>query len=161
MQQPAAPPSPPPATQRPATPTSAAASSARVFASEAGVVFTAVKPERVDDFETVLDRLRQALRESTDPERRMQATGWKIFKAAEPGPGGSVLYVFVMDPAVKGADYGVARILADAFPAEAQDLYRQYVGALASGQTLLNLSVLPEATLPAPGSDPKPTPAPR
>jgi hypothetical protein len=49
-----------------------------------------------------------------------------------------------MEPAVKGADYGVARILAEAFPAEAQDLYRLYTGAFATGQTILNLNPLPE-----------------
>jgi hypothetical protein len=51
-----------------------------------------------------------------------------------------VLYVFVMDPAVKGADYGVAKILAEAYPTEIMDLYRMYSGAFAAaGQTLLNL----------------------
>ena len=145
MQQPPQPPPTPPGAQQPAAPQpTAAVSSARVFASDVGVIFNAIKPDRTDDFESVLERLKQALRESMDPERRQQAAGWKIFKAAEPGPNGSVLYLFVMDPAVKGADYGVARILAEAFPAEAQDLYRLYTGAFATGQTILNLNPLPE-----------------
>ena len=80
-----------------------AASTARVFASDSGIIFNAIKPDRVDDFETVLERLQQALASSTDPMRRAQAAGWKIFKAAEPGPGGSVLYVFVMNPALMSA----------------------------------------------------------
>ena len=103
------------------------------------MIFSAIKPAAAKDFETVLNRLRQALLGSADPVRQRQAAGWKIFKAAEPGPNGSVLYVFVMDPAVKGADYGVAKILAEAYPAEAQQLYKLYIGAFASGQTLLNL----------------------
>src|SRR5215218_6082819 len=117
---------PPPATpatpESPAAPGSAPAAAApsveRVFASDAGLIFSAIKPAAVKDFETVLMRLRQALVASADPMRRRQAVGWKSFKAAEAGPNGSVLYVFVMDPAVKGADYGVAKILAEAFPAE-------------------------------------------
>ena len=48
------------------------------------------------DFETVLAKLRTALTDSKDPVRNQQGWGWKIFKAAEPGPNGSVLYVFVM-----------------------------------------------------------------
>ncbi len=138
-------PPPPAETRQPATAQpGGAASSARVFASEVGVIFNAIRPDKVDDFEMVLSRLKQALRESSDPSRRMQAVGWKILKAAEPGPNGSVLYVFVMDPAVKGADYGIARILAEAFPTEAQNLYRLYIGALATGQTILNLNSVPE-----------------
>jgi hypothetical protein len=111
----------------------------RVFGTEAGMIFNAIRPDAVMDFEMVLGRLRQALEQSTDPARRQQAAGWKIFKAVEAGPGNSVLYVFVMDPAVKGAEYGVAKILAEAFPAEAQELYRLYIGAFSGGQTMLSL----------------------
>jgi hypothetical protein len=112
----------------------------RIFAAEQGVIFNAIKPDKVTDFETVIAKLRKALETSKDPVRNRQGWGWKIFKATEPGPNGSVLYVFVMDPAVKGADYGVAKILAEAYPAEIMDLYRMYSGAFApAGQTLLNL----------------------
>jgi hypothetical protein len=146
----AAPPPPAPATQVPApqppgTPGAPAPAAAppvpvdRVFASEAGVIFNAVKADQVKNFEMILERLRQALAASPDPARRQQAAAWKIFKAAEAGPAGSVIYLFVIDPVVKGADYGVAKILAEAFPAEAQELYRVYTNTFASGQTLLNL----------------------
>ena len=111
-----------------------------MFASEAGIIFNSIKAEGVKPFEMVLGRLKQALAESADPVRKQQAAGWKIFKAAETGPAASVLYVFVMDPAVKGADYGVAKILAEAYPAEAQELYRVYIAAFAAGQSLLNLN---------------------
>ena len=96
------------------------------------------------DFETVLAKLRAALADSKDPVRTQQGWGWKIYKAAEPGPNGSVLYVFVMDPAVKGADYGVAKILSEAYPNEVMELYRMYTGAFATaGQTLINLQPIP------------------
>ncbi|MGE0446563.1 MAG: hypothetical protein AB7P99_15155 [Vicinamibacterales bacterium] len=115
----------------------------RVFGTEAGMIFNAIRPDAVKDFEMVIGRLRQALEQSTDPVRRQQAASWKIFKAVEPGPANSVLYVFVMDPAVKGAEYGVAKILAEAFPAEAQELYRLYIGAFSGGQTMLSLQPQP------------------
>ena len=116
----------------------------RVFASEQGLIFNAIRPDKVMDFETVLAKLRAALTDSKDPVRNQQGWGWKIFKAAEPGPNGSVLYVFVMDPAVKGADYGVAKILSDAYPNEVMELYRMYTGAFATaGQTLINLQPVP------------------
>jgi hypothetical protein len=115
-----------------------------VFASEQGLIFNAIRPDKVMDFETVLAKLRAALADSKDPVRNQQGWGWKIFKAAEPGPNGSVLYVFVMDPAVKGADYGVAKILSEAYPNEVMELYRMYTGAFATaGQTLINLQPVP------------------
>jgi hypothetical protein len=130
----------------------------RIFAAEHGVIFNAIKPDKVADFETVITKLRQALEKSKDPVRNQQGWGWKIFKAAEPGPNGSVLYVFVMDPAVKGADYGVAKILAEAYPTEIMELYRIYSGAFATaGQTLLNLQ--PVAPAGADGAVATPPPA--
>jgi len=121
----------------------------RVFAAEHGMIFNAIRPDKVADFETVLAKLRQALETSKNPTRAAQGQSWKVFKAAEPGPNGSVLYVFVMDPVVKGADYGVAKVLAEAYPTEIAELYRMYNGAFATaGQTLLNLQDLPPAAGP-------------
>lgn len=112
----------------------------RVFASEQGMMINAIRPDKVMDFETVIAKLREALANSKDPVRNQQGWGWKVYKAAEPGPNGSVLYVFVMDPVVKGADYGVAKILAEAYPTEIMELYRMYTTSFAAaGQTLINL----------------------
>src|ERR1043166_126902 len=120
----------------------------RVFASDHGLIFNAIRPDKVMVFAIVIDKVRMALATSTDPVRRQQAMGWKMYKAVEPGPNGSVLYVFVMDPAVRGADYGVAKILAEAYPTEIMELYRMYTTAYSTaGQTLLDLqTVLPPAT---------------
>jgi len=124
----------------------------RVFASENGLMFNAIRPDKVTDFETVIEKLRAALANSKDPVRNQQGWGWKIFRAAEPGPNGSVLYVFLMDPTVKGADYGVAKILAEAYPTEIMELYRMYTTAFATaGQTLINLNPVP-STPAAPGA---------
>jgi len=140
-QTPSAPPAPaPPAGQNVVSPPPMG----RVFASEQGLIFNAIRPDKVMDFETVLAKLRTALADSKDPVRNQQGWGWKIFKAAEPGPNGSVLYVFVMDPAVKGADYGIAKILSEAYPNEVMELYRMYTGAFATaGQSLINLQPIP------------------
>ena len=130
----------------------------RVFAAEQGLIFNAIRPDKVTDFETVIAKLRAALTNSKDPVRNQQGWGWKIFKAAEPGPNGSVLYVFVMDPTVKGADYGVAKILAEAYPTEITELYRMYTGAFATaGQTLMNLQPVPAT----PGASAPPTTPPK
>jgi hypothetical protein len=82
-------------------------------------------------------------RKSDKPERKKQAVGWKIFKAAEPGPNGSVIYVSIMDPALKDADYSVSDILAEVFPAEGLALYKTYSGAFGQpAQNILNLALL-------------------
>ena len=87
-----------------------------MFASDAGIVLNFIKPDKTADFEAVVAKLREALQKSDKPERKQQAASWKVFRANEPGANGSVLYVFTIDPAVKGADYTVSMILAEAFP---------------------------------------------
>ncbi len=123
-----------------------APSAARTFITGTGLIFNAVRPDRVVDFEMVVGYLQSALETSTDPAVRAQARGWRVFKAVEPGPNATVLYVFVIDPAVASADYGLGQILSDAYPDQVQDIWKLYTGALAGGGSLLNLApVLPPA----------------
>jgi hypothetical protein len=116
---------------------------ARVFASDAGMVLNFIKPDKTADFEMVMEKLKEALQKSDKPERRQQAASWKVFKSPDPAAGGNVLYVFIIDPAVKGADYTVSTILAEGFPPEeVQKLYQQYAGAYAQGQNFVNLQLV-------------------
>ena len=116
-------------------------SNARQFPNDAGMVLNFIKPDKTADFEAVMAKVKEALQKSTKPERQAQAKGWKVFKSADPA-GANVLYVFVIDPAVKGADYQVSNIIAEAFPAEANDLLKKYAEAYAQGMNILNLAVL-------------------
>jgi len=116
--------------------------SPRLFGSDAGLVLNCVKPDKTTDFEAVMAKLREALQRSEKPERKRQAAGWKVFRALEPGANGSVLYVFVIDPAARGEDYTVSGILAEAFPTEVQALYQKYADAYATGQNFVNLALV-------------------
>jgi hypothetical protein len=106
------------------------------------MVLNFVKPDKTADFEAIVARLREALQKSSKPERKQQAASWRVFRALEPSGDGSVLYVFTVDPAVKGVDYTVSSILAEAFPTEVQALYKQFSEAYASGQNFVNLKLV-------------------
>ena len=114
-----------------------------VFAGDGAVLLNFIKADHVADFEMILGKLKDALNKSEKPERKQQAASWTVFKAAEPGPGGAVIYVSVIYPSVKGADYTVTTILAEAFPTEVQDLYKKYADAFATPSgNLLNIKLL-------------------
>jgi len=119
-----------------------AASTKREFANDAGMVLNFIKPDKTADFEAVVAKLKEALNKSDKPERKEQAKSWQVFKSPEPAQNGNVLYVFIIDPSVKGADYTVSTILAEAFPQEVQTLYKQYAEAYASGQNFVNLTLV-------------------
>ena len=105
-------------------------------------MFSVIKPDKTADFEAVMTRVKDALSRSDDPKRKQQALSWRVFKGVEPGPGGNVVYMWILDPPVKDADYTVTEILREAFPAEAQDLWAKYSAAFVSGQTMLNLQLM-------------------
>jgi hypothetical protein len=143
------PPGQPPGAQPPA---STPAPQPRVFTAPAGLIFNTVRPDRVDDFEKAMGYLQAALASSTNERVREQAAGWRVFKATEAGPNNAVLYVFMLDPTVPGADYSLGRILADAYPDQAklQEIWKLYSGSVTGG-SLLNLTPLkPAAPLKTP-----------
>jgi len=148
---------PPPTTQPPPQPAAAttpgqlpapaqqaqAAASPRVFTSDAGLVLNFIKPDKTKDFEAIVEKLKGALTSSRKDERREQAKSWRVFKGAEPAAAGAALYVFMIDPPVKKADYTVTTILGEAVPAEEMtQLSKQYVDAYASGQNFVNLTLV-------------------
>jgi hypothetical protein len=128
--------------------------SVRIFTAPTGVILNAVRPERVADFEKLVGYLQRALASSSDATIRAQAEGWRVFKASEPGPNGAVLYVFLFEPTVPGADYGLGRILAEAYPdpTKLQEIWKLYTDSLASGGSLLNLTPV------TPGASEDPSP---
>lgn len=98
----------------------------------------AIRPDKTQDFELIMAKLREALAKSSNPVRREQLKGWKVMRVKSPLPDGNVAYVHVINPVVAGADYTVMQALYDEFPDERQALYDLYRGAFVA-----NLSLAP------------------
>jgi hypothetical protein len=127
----------------PPMPRAAAAPATRVFASSTGLILNFIKADKAADFEAIVAKLKEALDNSANPVRKEMAASWRVYKSSDPGPAGSVLYVYFIDPTVKGADYSVTTILAEAFSAEDYaPLQKQYIEAYATGQNFVNLSLV-------------------
>jgi hypothetical protein len=125
-----------------AAPAFAQAPPARTITGDAGVIYYVVKADKTADFESIIGKLKEALGKSEDPVQKQQAAGWRVFKQTEPGPNGNVLYVALIDPAVKDADYNVLPILYKAYPADAQALYASYRDALAGAVSNVNYQLV-------------------
>lgn len=142
------------ASAQPATPAAAAppqqaqaAANQRLFPNDGALWLNFVKPDKVADFEFVVGKLKEALQKSDKPERKQQAAGWKVYKNADAAPaGGNVLFVFVIEPAVKGADYLVSNLVTEAFgnTPEANDILKKYAESFpATGaMNIVNLQLL-------------------
>jgi hypothetical protein len=134
---------------------SAGAQDSLVFAARAGIVLNYVKADRVEQFEAALAELRKALETSENPIRRQQADGWQFFRAEEAGPSETVVFVFAVDPVLRGADYAIRAVLEDALAEdEALRIAREFADSLAAAQVVLNLELVADMKPP----DRKPAP---
>jgi hypothetical protein len=167
-QAPAAPPAQPPAapgpTEAPAA-TVPPVPAALPMAGPSGMVFHTVKADRTAEFEAVMTRLRDLLAVSGNEVRRQQAAGWRVFRQVAPLADGAVLYVSVLDPVVANAEYDVPRLLAEAAPAEAAQLYEQFRDAhvqptVQASNLSLVVSLVPGASTTAPAATPPAVPKP-
>jgi hypothetical protein len=128
-----------PAAQAAATPNQ------RLFANDGGMVLNFIKADKTADFEEVIAKVKEGLQKSDKPERKQQAAGWKVFKSPDPGAGGAVVYVFIIDPSVKTADYQVSNLLVETMgnTPEMQALYKKYADAYTpQGQNVVNLQLV-------------------
>ena len=113
----------------------------RVFAGDGAMILNFIKPDKTADFEMVLGKVKEALQKSDKPERKQQAAGWKVFKSPD-AANGNVLYVFVIDPAVKEADYQISNIIIEGYSGkEANEILTKYAEAYAQGMNIVNLNV--------------------
>jgi hypothetical protein len=143
-----------PGAKPPAGPPPASATAARTFTAPVGVLFNTVRPDRTADFEKLVAAVRRTLESSSDTKLQAMAKGLRFYKATEPGPGNSVLYVFLVDPTMPGEDYGLGRILSSGSTdaAALQEIWKLYTSSVTGGGSLLNLSPVPEPPAePAPG----------
>ena len=116
------------------------------FDADQGLVLSYVLRERTDEFERVVNRVRELLSESADVSHREMVAGWRMFKAREPGPSNSVVYVWFLEPVPEGADYGIPQLLRVLLPEEATNLTQSYAESLAGSglaQRTLNLDEAP------------------
>jgi|SRR5262245_14719480 hypothetical protein len=84
---------------------------ALTFDGDTAIVTVAIKPDKTAEFEQIMNDVRAALMKSEKPERKQQAAGWKVVKSGTPMKDGTIVYMHVIDPVVKGADYTILAIL--------------------------------------------------
>jgi hypothetical protein len=112
------------------------------FPGDSAIVLHYIKADKTADFEAAMQKVKESLQKSQLPERKQQAAGWKVVKSPDPAGEGQVLYLWIIDPVVKGADYGLGKILSETFPTEAGEIFSKYAAAYAKGQLKINGNVV-------------------
>lgn len=118
------------------------------FTGDAAVMLHFVKPGSTSAYEGVMARLGEALQQSQNDQtnRRTQAAGWKVYRANMDISGqGNVMYAWVIDPVMGGANYAAATIMNEVFPGEIEQLYNSYNGSFTDAalkQLPINLTLV-------------------
>ena len=107
---------------------------------DAAIVTLLIKPDKQADFEDVLNKLKESLNKSENQARGRQAAGWKVYKSSQMAQGNAV-YIFMIDPVVKGEEYDITRLIAEVFPVEVQELFVKYRDSFA-GRAISELNTL-------------------
>jgi cytochrome c5 len=105
---------------------------------EVALITVIIKADKTADFEMVLNKVKESLAKSENPQRKQQAAGWVVFKSAEPYQGNTT-YIMRIDPIVKGAEYDLMQIIAEVFPVEVQEIFAKYKEAVA-GRAITEMS---------------------
>ena len=102
------------------------------FTGDVVIQAFAINPDKTADYEQIIAKLKDALSKSEAPEAKQQLAGWKIIKNAMPNPDGSIVYIHIISPVVKDADYSIMNNIYSAVkdPAEQKAVYDMYRGAL-------------------------------
>jgi hypothetical protein len=110
-----------------------------------------VKAAATADYEAMIRVLQTALAASTDPGRRRQAAGWRVFKAAETDAKGQALYVHFVSPVVAATDYRPSAVLDELVDGAPEELLVKYREAHAGPPSKISLSEIANMALaPAP-----------
>lgn len=96
------------------------------------MAFTVNADKTADYEQRVVAKLKDALSKSERPEAKQQLAGWKVMKNATPQPDGSIVYIHVISPVVKDADYSITNLVYEVFkdPGEQRAFFDTYRGAL-------------------------------
>ena len=105
------------------------------FDGDTAIITVAIRPDKTADFEQIMKDVSAALMKSDKPERKQQAAGWKVVKGTTPLKDGNIVYMHVIDPVVKGADYTILTILyeGNTDPNAQRAFFEKYRDSFAAG----------------------------
>jgi hypothetical protein len=111
-----------------------------LFEAGTGLLVFHVRHDRVADFEGIMHRIGDGLRATSNPARRDQAAGWRMFRARDTSD--AAIFVLLVDPVVSAADYDPVKMLTEFAPSEAPALYERLRASVIRVERL-DLSPLP------------------
>jgi hypothetical protein len=139
---------PPPATAPAAqTPPAQPAGAPKLgFTTDAGLLLVQIKGDQTAVFEELIAKLRTGGAKVEDATVKQQLTNLKVYKTSEGAAGGNALYVILLDPAAKDAEYELFAIAQKVMTPdelrapETVEFFKKAAAAFAAGYNKLSLT---------------------
>jgi hypothetical protein len=96
------------------------------FSTDTVMIFYQVLPDKTQQFEQVLTKVKEAMQQSDNPARKQQAEGMRLLKSAKPAEDGSVQYAVLVHPVMKDTEYEPGMLVYETFPDEANKLFSDF-----------------------------------
>ena len=137
-----------PSGQQPAAQQQAQAPQKLTFTGDTVLWAFTVHGDKAAEYDKVLAKLKESLQKLGTPEAQAQMAGWKVLRNEAPQPDGSLLYIHVLSPVVKDADYSISNIVFAAFQeyADRQAFYETYKSAVKDAFFLIQGPVVADMT---------------
>ena len=102
------------------------------FTGDVAILAYAINPDKTAEYDKVIAALKDALSKSEAPEAKQQLAGWKVIKNAMPNPDGTIVYIHIISPVVKDADYSIMNNIYAGVkdPAQQKSIFDLYRGAM-------------------------------
>ena len=103
-----------------------------LFTGDVVIQAFSINPDKTADYEQIITKLKEALSKSEAPEAKEQLAGWKVIKNAMPNPDGTIVYIHIISPVVKDADYSIMNNIYASVkdPAQQKEIFETYRGAM-------------------------------
>ena len=113
-----------------------------VFGSDVGLVVNYIKPDKTVAFDFLIGQLKVAMEESRQSMLREEAASWKVVRTSEPGPDGTAVYVFAVDPPPRNVDYRISTVVAEAIRRNPDEFYRRLLDVYAAPQNVIDVAAV-------------------
>lgn len=129
----------PPTQQQPAAP---AQPDQFTFDANSMMLYFTIVETAATDFEVFMGKAKEAFNKSEKPERKQQAASWKALIKVDQPQNGTLTYIWLLDPVVKGVSYDLGKAMSESLPPEEVKTLFDKVGPNIKGINMVKVSMI-------------------
>ena len=112
------------------------------FDANSMMLYFTIVETAATDFEVFMGKAKEAFNKSDKPERKAQAASWKALIKVDQPQNGTLTYIWILDPVVKGVSYDLGKAMAESLPPDEVKALFEKVGPNIKGINMVKVSLI-------------------